>query len=494
MSIFTKKTDWKPHSYQDRATEFCLSNPYALVLADPGMGKTSITLNVIKKLKERGEIDKVLIVAPLRPAYEAWPNEINKWKNFKDLTYTIIDSKNKSKAIKEDVDIYIVTTDLVKWLFNAEINPDKKRARPVLNSNRIGHLNFSMLVIDELSKFKNNTSMRTRVMYEVSSLFDKRIGLTGSFAPNHLLDVFAETKIIAGDNIFGKYITSFKNTYFNSPIGMNRSFEILQPKQGAFEAICKALSPVSIHLKAEDYLDMPDKLFINLEATLSSKAMDIYKGFEKEFVAFVNSNVISTQNAATKAIMLRQIASGGIYRDAESEETEGIPWKIKERVSEVVHNAKTDILIDLISELQGKPLLLLYHFKHDKERINKAFGNIPCLNDAKTPEKLRAMVDLWNRGEIPILLGQPQSMGHGLNLQKGGNHICFYTLDWSFENYDQVIRRIYRQGNEHKTVYIYHILAKNTIDYYVLQKLQNKEDTQDSILKYLKEYCLEEKA
>ena len=159
------------------------------------------------------------------------------------------------------------------------------------------------------------------------------------------------------------------------------------------------------------------------------------------------------------------------------------------QITNVIHNAKTEALKDLISELQGQPLIILYHFRHDKERIKKLLGPIPDLADASTPDKLNGMVDSWNSGQLPLMLGQPQSMGHGLNLQEGGHHICFYTLDWSFENYDQAIRRLYRQGNKSKTVHVYHLLANRTIDSYVLKCVKDKCNVQNQIFEYLKQYC-----
>lgn len=449
------------------------------------MGKTSITLSVISNLKAQGHINKTLIVAPVRPAYDSWPGELSKWSNFKDLTYTIITSSTKEKALQEDVDIYIVTTDLVKWLFNADIEIGKRKA-PKLNFDRVEHLNLDLLVIDELSKFKNMKSARTRVMKEISKLFDRRMGLTGSFAPNHLVDVFAETLIIAGEDVFGKYITHFKEKYFDKLPTFGRNFEKLTPKPDAFDKVCRALAPVSIHLKAEDYLDMPERLNTNLYAELPPRAFSTYKVLEKDFIAHFKDKTITAQNAATKAMSLRQIASGGIYTYTNIEKA-----GIIERVQSIehIHNAKTEILADLVSELQGQPLLILYHFKHDKKRICDLLGEVPDLSLCKTPDKLNELISRWNSGNLPLMLGQPQSMGHGLNLQKGGHHICFYSLDWSFENYDQSIRRLYRQGNEHSTIFVYHILAKGTIDDYLLKILNDKEETQDKILKHLNEYC-----
>ena len=423
---------------------------------DPGLGKTSIVLAAFKILKKAGYVNKLLIIAPVRPMYFVWPAEIEKWASFNGLTYTILHGKDKNDRLQDDVDVYLINPEGLKWLLGKPNHPQ-----------------WDAVAVDESTKFKNSQSQRFKLMRNIWGGVSRRWILTGSPSPNGLEDLFGQMYILDGGNALGRYITHFRNKFY---IRGYNDYE-WEPKDGAFKEIVERIAPLVLQLDAEDHLKMPKLLDIVLPVALPSKARQLYNEIENEFFTLLEGDVIMAPNSAVAGGKCRQIANGAVYNSAHD-------WH-------QIHDVKLDALEDLLEELNGKPLLLLYEFQHDMHRIQERFGTeenpIPVLGAGVSMKKADAYIKRFNAGDFPFMMGHPASMGHGLNLQGGCHHVCWFGITWNFEYYDQSIRRVYRQGQEGDTVYNYHIVATDTLDETVMEVLVAKERTQDKLQRAVKE-------
>ena len=393
-------------------------------------------------------MNRMLIVAPIRPMYSTWPAEIDKWEDFNHLTYTILHGKNKGDEVNKDVDVYLINPEGLAWL----IDKYPKFLETV-----------SVLCIDESSKFKSSTSQRFKKLKPYIPVFQRRWCLTGTPTPNGIMDLFGQIYILDQGSSLGKYITHFRNKYFYQSGFGGYTWT---PLPGSFDSIIEKTAPLILQLNAKDHLDMPELMLINRTVELNEHATEVYKTIEKEFLIQLGDNLIVAANAAAAGTKCRQVANGAVYVNDEGD-------------YENVHDAKLEELEDLIEELGGAPTLLLYEFKHDAERIEAEFG-YPNLT-GKSAAKSQKLIDDFNRGEIPCLLGHPASMGHGLNLQGNCHHVIWYGITWNLEHYDQAIARVYRQGQRADTVFVYHIVAKDTLDERVLDVLKAKDRNQTTL-------------
>lgn len=443
------REDWKPHAYQKKAIKFGLQNSCAGFLFDPGLGKTSIFLAIMKILKEKGMINKVLVIAPLRVCYLVWPPELDKWNDFKDLTYTILHGKDKEKNLKKEVDIYLINPEGLPWLLG---KPEFKK------------LGFDVLGVDESSKFKATNSKRFKLLRPHIPRFNRRYILTGSFAPNGLMDIFGQMYIVDAGQALGPYITHYRNKYFY-PTGFGGYEWKLQ--EGAEKAIQERIKPSTLRLDAEDHLKLPEFIVNRIDVELEGKAAAAYKEMEDELIAAIDNGDIVAVNAAVASGKCSQIANGGIYDEDGN--------------SHFIHDLKARAVEDLLDELAGTPALVAYEYGHDLERLQGVIGrNTPYIGGGVSPRRSAEIAAAWNSGEIPVLLGQPASIAHGLNLQNAGNHVIWHSLTWNFEYYDQFNRRIRRQGSNHSKVFAHHIVARNTVDelkiFAVNRKFRNQKD------------------
>lgn len=481
----SKPQRWKPHAYQKKAVKFLRERQAGGLFLEPGLGKTSITLEVISQYLKEGLAKKVLIIAPLRVCYNVWPEEIKRWENFNHLRCCILHGKDKDKLLEsDDYDIYLINPEGLKWLFNAQkVSGNSfggsKRSKIVVDSRRWCGYGFDMLVVDELSKFKSSSSDRFKMIKPLINTFRFRYGLTGSPAANGLINLFGQMYIIDNGLTFGQYITNFRNAYFESDY-LGFTYTI---RKGAEKEIYQAIKPYVLSMKAEDYLDMPNYIESNIRVEMDKKAKKVYDSIEKDLIAKIDANVVTASTAGAASIKCRQVANGAIYVDQDIEaliKTDGKEWV-------EVHDAKISALLDLIDELQGKPLLVAYEFAHDLERLKKALGkDVPHIGTGVSMKETQDIVSNFNRGNIPVLLGHPASMGHGLNMQSSCNHVCWFSVTWDYELYDQFVRRVYRQGNKNDKVFIYRIVCKDTIDEAVIGMLANKTTTQNDLFTALK--------
>lgn len=463
--------DWKPHDYQKEAVKFLVSNMSAGLFLDPGLGKTSIVLAAFKLLKKKKLADILIVIAPLRPAYMVWPNEIDKWTDFEDLRYAIVHGPNKTFMAAQDADVYILNYDGIDWA---------AKTGQFLKWTKGRHVT---VVFDELSKLKHTTTARFKKLKPFLPKFARRWGLTGTPATNGLMGLFGQCYALDMGRTLGPYITHFRMQYF-AQTGFGGYEWVLRP--GCAEAIYERIRPLVLRMDAEDYLQLPELTYNDIIVDLPPSAMSLYKDMEeKEFAMLDASRITTAANAAAATNKCRQIANGGVYVDGQISDDFSLPV---ERETHVVHNAKTEALVDLIEELQGEPLLVAYEFRHDLERIQKALGvDIPFIGGGTSPKLAKKYEQEWNAGELPVLVGHPQSIGHGVNLQGSDAHnICWYGLTWDLELWEQFIARLRRQGNNAKRIIVHRIIARDTIDHRIVRMLDKKGKVQDALLDALK--------
>lgn len=438
---------YTPHNYQHRAISHILTHHNTVLLLGMGLGKTSITLTALAALHNTGQAGKTLIIAPKRVATHTWPAELTKWDHLASLSSVVLTgSPAKRQALLEDpAPLHIINRENVPWLVQT-----------------LGdRWDYDTVVIDELSSFKNASSKRNRALTRVRGRITRMIGLTGTPTSTGLLDLFGQYKLI-DPTIFGTRITEYRDKYFQPttyvygrPVGW-------EPRPGAQDAIYEAIRPVTMSMTAEDYLDVPEAIFVNHAVSIPPKARTTYDALKRDLVTNIDAETIDATSAATLAGKLLQLSSGAIYTDPNSTE-----WVD-------VHDAKLDALEDLVEAANGHPLLVAYWYTHDLARIRERFPNARLLDTAQD-------FDAWNRGEIPLALIHPASAGHGLNLQAGGHLIVWYTLTWSLELYQQLNARLHRQGQT-RPVTITHLVCEDTIDARVLASLTCKDATQSALV------------
>ena len=438
------------HNYQNYAKDFILAHKVSALFLDCGLGKTITTLTAINELMyDSFEISKVLIIAPLRVAQSTWKDEIEKWDHLNLLRYSIVvgDEKERLKALKQNSDIYIINRENVDWL---------------VTKSGID-FNFGMLVIDELSSFKSHTSKRFKSLLKIRPYFERVVGLTGTPSSNGLMDLWAEFRVLDLGERLGRYITHYRNEYFLPDKRNGAIIFSYKPQPNAEERIYRRLADMTISMKSTEYLKMPELILNELEINLDEEDQIKYKKFKKEMVMTIQEKEIDAINAASLSNKLIQIANGSIYDEDK---------KFYE-----VHNKKLDKLEEIIESANGKPVLVAYWFKADKERIEKRFK----VREIKTADDIKQ----WNKGMIDLALIHPASAGHGLNLQSGGSTLVWFSLTWSLELYQQTNARLYRQGQK-DTVVIHHLITKNTIDEDIMKSLKRKDKTQESLMKAVK--------
>lgn len=437
---------YKPHSYQEYAIRYIETHPISALLIDMGLGKTSITLTAIRNLLfDSFEVCKVLVIAPLRVAKNTWTDEIKKWEHLSTLTYSLIvgNENERLSALNEKADIYIINRENVDWLVN-----------------KSGYkFDFDMVVIDELSSFKNHQSKRFKSLMKVRPFVKRIVGLTGTPSSNGLMDLFAEFKILDMGKRLGYFIGQYRNTYFK-PDKMNGPIVYsYKPLPNAENAIYEKISDITVSMKANEYLKMPELLTSNYVVELSNSEKNQYDEMKKSLVLEITDGEITASNAASLSNKLCQLSNGAIYDD-------------EQNIVEI-HDRKLEALEDIIESMNGKPLLIAYWYRHDLERIKSRFS----VRKIKTSEDISD----WNDGKIPVALIHPASAGHGLNLQNGGSTLVWFGLTWSLELYQQTNARLYRQGQKN-TVVIQHIITKGTIDEQILKVLQKKNKTQADLI------------
>ena len=419
-----------------------------------------ISLSAIMDLMfDRFEVSKVLVIGPLRVCSSVWPQERLKWDGLGFLQMSVIvgSSKQREAALKAPADVYVINRENVKWL----VDLLEKRHIP---------WPFDMVVIDELSSFKNHQSQRWKALRKVRPKIKRMVGLTGTPASNGLMDLWAETFLIDGGQRLGRFIGRYREAYFK-PSGMNPYSGVVynyDPLPGAEEAIYERISDIAVSMKALDYLDMPQFLPVTHVVEMDGRERRMYEELKKDLLVTVEGEEIDAANAAALSGKLLQMANGAVYGESE------------EAVE--VHDKKLLMLEDLIEQANGQSVLVAYWFRHDHERIMQHLTE-----KGYKPRDIKTDADIadWNDGKIQVGLISPASAGHGLNIQKGGHILIWFSLVWSLEMYQQTNARLWRQGQT-EVVTAHHIICKDTVDEDVMKALEHKDMTQQKLIDAVK--------
>lgn len=442
-----------PHEYQEYAKQFIIDKPYCGCFYEPGLGKTAIALLAVDELLfDYFDVSKVLVIAPLRVARDTWSNETTKWDEMKHLKISKIlgSEKERIAALNERADIYIINRENVYWL----IKHYEKRKFP-----------FDMIVIDELSSFKSPSAERFKALRKIRPTLKRVVGLTGTPAPNGLLDLWSQVYLLDRGERLGKTIGAYREQFFLPDKRNQQVIFNYKPKDGAAEIIYEKLSDICVSMKSADYIKIPEKVDNFIEVSLSEKEMKLYKKLEKEMLLPFQDGVVSAVNAATLTGKLLQLANGAVYDEDKKVIT--------------IHDKKLEALQDLVESANGKSILVFYGFRHDRDRIKTIFKD-----RARELLTSKDMKD-WNDGKIEIAITHPASTGHGLNLQAGGSTIVWFGLTWSLELYEQANARLWRQGQS-ETVVIHHIISSGTIDEQVVIALKQKSGVQQFLMEAIK--------
>jgi len=442
-----------PHNYQTYATDRIIGQKECALLLEMGLGKTVCTLTAINELVyDRFEITRVLVIAPKRVALDTWMTETEKWDHLNHLKISRVlgTVKERKSALHTEADIYVINRENVTWLV------DECRQNWM----------FDMIVIDELSSFKSNKAKRFKSLKQVRPLVSRIVGLTGTPSPNGLMDLWSQIYLLDRGERLGKTIGGYRARYF-SPLKQNGHIVYSWgPKQGAEDAIYKKLEDLCVSMKAKDYLELPEMTVNDIHVSLDTLTLQKYQELEKEKILELDGTQVTALTAATVYNKLLQMANGFLYDDN------------KEPIQ--LHNEKAEALKEIMEAAQGKPVLVFYNYRQDYKHLKKIFKSLK-------PRTLETQNDIqdWNAGRIPLLLAQPASMGHGLNLQTGGHIIVWYGLNWSLELYQQANARLYRQGQTEHVV-IHRLIAKGTVDEEVINRLESKGQSQESLMEAVK--------
>lgn len=449
-----------PYTYQQYTIQFIIAHMTALLFLDLGLGKTICTLMAIKELMyDRFEVSKVLIIAPLRVARNTWPEEVKKWDEVYDIRLSIMvgDPSTRKAAFYTDADIYVINRENVKWL----VDWLEAHHKP---------WPFDMVVIDELSSFKNHKSQRYKALRRVRPFIKRMVGLTGTPASNGLMDLWAEVGIVDGFQRFGRFIGRFRESYFqpgdmNPYTGIVYNYTLLP---GAEEKIYDKISDITISMKAKDYLHLPEVIKTTHKVEMDESERKVYDDLRKDLITTVGDEDVTASNAAVLSGKLLQLANGALYSDDGRVLT--------------IHDRKLDMLCDLVEQANGQSVLVAYWYKHDHDRIVKRLQK-----EGYQPRDLKSSKDIsdWNNGAIQVGLISPASAGHGLNLQDGGHILIWYSMIWSLEMYQQTNGRLNRQGQK-QVVTIHHIICKDTVDEDVVDALEHKDVTQEKLINAVK--------
>lgn len=441
---------FKPHEYQRKAIDKIVGQNACGLFLEMGLGKTVITLSAISDLISLSEVKKVLVIAPLRVAQSVWKQEAKKWDHTSHLRCVQVlgNAATRRTALAADADVYIINRENVAWLVD-----------------EVGRKwDFDMVVLDELSSFKSRASARWKALRKVRGKIKRIVGLTGTPAPNGLIDLWSQVYLLDGGDALEHTLGGYRERYFRP--GRRNGMTVFEwlPKQGAEEAIYKRLEGLCMSMKSIDYLQMPECVYNAVKVPLNAKARKLYEAMERDMLFELKDTTITAANAATVTGKLLQLAQGAVY-------DEGGNWH-------TIHDEKLDALADIVEAANGKPVLVYYAFKSDLQRLKCFFPDAVELKNDDDVER-------WNDHQIPMLLAHPDSAGHGLNLQNGGCIMVWFGLTWSLEKYQQANARLYRQGQK-QAVIIHHLIAEGTVDERVMKVLAGKATLQDELMEAVK--------
>lgn len=440
------------HPYQVRAVQYIKDHRQCGLFLGMGLGKTASTLTAIADLMYHDfELRSVLVIAPLRVARDTWANEVESWAHLQGLTVSVAvgTAAERRRALEAKADIYTINRDNVTWL--CDNYP----------------WTYDMCVIDELSSFKSPSSKRFKSLRKKIPATTRVVGLTGTPAPNSLMDLWSQIYLLDKGERLGKTLTRYRMRWFRP--GKGKGYVVYEwiALPYALEQITEAISDITMSMTRDDSKDLPPVHYIDLPVSLPDSVMEDYTKYKREMILELPEGTLTADSAGVLANKLRQYANGAVYVDSDHYRE--------------IHTAKIDALLELVEFADG-PVLVAYEYKHDKERILKTLQGTKGVAVLDSAESMRA----WMAGNLRVGIGHPASIGHGLNLQSGGHTIIWYSLTWSLELYQQYNARLHRQGQTDQ-VQIYHLIAKGTIDERILRVLGGKEHTQSAVLEAVRE-------
>lgn len=444
----------KAHKYQVKALKFSLDNKESYQSLDLGLGKTLISIMWMQNLQHKG----VLVVSPIKVMYNTWPSELAKWAP--DLTYSIIHGPNKLQALHAHADVYLTNFDSIIWLYTA-----LKKFRKIP---------FNAIIIDEGSKIKAHNTKRFKALRAMRALFPAgKIILSGTPAPNSLLNLWSQYYFLDGGIRLGKAYGEYQVRYFDP---LDRDGRMWAIKPGVSSIIYDRIKDITFRLDGTDYIEMPERVDNFIKLDLPPLAREKYDKLERDFFLEIGEGKsVELFNSMALSMKLRQFVQGAIYID-------------KERNYETIHNEKIEALQEVVEEAQGTPVLCAIQFIFELDLIRSVFPGAPVIRGGVSNAEATFLVQQWNERKIPLLLCHPNSLSHGMNMQYGGNIIVWLGLPWSGEVYEQFIGRLKRQGQSEKTVVVNHIVCRKTIDIAIANALRSKAKGQQALLDYLNAY------
>lgn len=446
---------YEPYPYQQYCAARIVADAAVGLFLDMGLGKTVITLDAINTLRyDRWAVQRVLIIAPKKVAEGTWTKEAQKWEHLRHLRISAVlgSQQKRLRALATPADIYVINRDNVAWLVDYF-----KNAWP-----------FDMVVLDESSSFKNSQSKRFKALKLVRSRINRLVELTGTPASNGLIDLWAQIYLLDGGARLGRTLGQYRERFFDPDKRSRTQIFSYTPKDGSVEYIQQAIGDICVSMKAEDYLNLPDRMFDDVPVVLDDKARKAYRQLERDLLLELDEGQITAASAGVLTGKLLQLCNGAVY------DSEKRPLAI--------HNCKVGAFLEVLEQLNGQHCLVFYNFQHDRDRLLAALE----------PLGLRVRVyqnaadeDAWNAGEVDVLLAHPASCAYGLNLQNGGHHIVWFGLTWSLEQYEQANKRLHRQGQRHPVI-VHHLVVQGGMDEDVIESLRAKGDTQEALMDALK--------
>lgn len=446
---------FKPHPYQIYCINRLIADPVVMLMLDMGLGKTAICLTAVNDLKyNRFAVNRVLVIAPKKVAESTWRKEAEKWDHLKNLRVSAVlgTVTQRVRALNTPADVWVINRENIPWLSDYYAN----------------EWPFDMVIVDESTSFKNHRAKRWRALKRVRPKINRMVELTGTPAPNGLIDLWAQIYLLDLGQRLGGTIGGFRERYFDPDQRNATQVFSYKPKDGADGVIRDLIGDICVSMKAEDYLQLPDAVYDNIPVELDAKAKKQYRQMERDMLLQIDEKTIDAGTAAALSNKLLQLCDGAVY-DAEGSATE-------------IHSCKIEAFTELIEQLSGQPALVFYNFKHDLSRLEAALSGtglrVRRLNGPQDETE-------WNERKIDILLAHPASCAYGLNLQDGGNHVIWFGLNWSLELYQQANKRLHRQGQTQKVI-IHHLIVQGGRDEDVVSALQDKGATQESLIDSLK--------
>jgi len=471
-----------PHGYQERAAGEVVADPFRFLMIDPGLGKTAISLMAFLELREQLDVSRLLVVAPLRVCYGVWPEQIAQWDQFAHLKTKHITTAFDLEA---EADVYTINPERLSWLFGRQDTVIKWKKK--VNVWRPGPWKDwkrrpDMLVLDESTRFKHSTGVRTRTLKRYIGDFGRRVAMTGTPTPNGLMDLHGQMMLVDGGAALDHRITYFEKRYFDRDmVGGARKFPKFTLKDGAHEQIMAAIAPHVTVLRAEDWLELPEVIYTDVPVDVGSKVGVALTELEHNHATEIDDIEIVGDGPAL--IKMRQLINGIVYDTTPFSDPSQRTWK-------VVHREKLNALLETLDEI-GRPAIVSYEFLCEREEIVRALRadgrKVGIIGGGISPRDGAEAERAWKARELDVLLVHPKAAGHGLNLQSGGNVVIWFGPIWDLELYQQLNGRLCRQGQEAEKVFVYHLVGRGTSDRRVARVLRQKDATQERVFAALKQ-------